>query len=158
MKEYKIIGMAHRWCIDNPIIVTLFLIGWAIVAIYYIKFVKINDDIRKIKTSQGQSEADETFKWFSWVFWTCALTRLLSSITMFWGFYLLELIFIIINAYVIVKCYYVYKRQKILFITKTYSEEDVMKSGVDAKSSLLDDILKLNLSDEAKEAIESIKE
>lgn len=152
------VGMAHKYCIDNGVIVWIFIIGWFVVALYYVKFVKINEDIRAIKKVQKQADADKTFKWFAYTFWTCAITRVLSSITMFYGVYWLEAIGVLVNAVVIFKTYYVYKRQKKLFVAKVYSIDDVNKGVSTGRLNMRDEILSLDISDEAKQQIKLLKQ
>lgn len=142
MSDLNWVGMAHQWCINNPVLVVIFIIGWSVVALYYVKFVQINDKIRRIKLGHGQADADDTFKWFSLTFWTCAITRVASAITMFYGIYWFEAIWILINAYVIVKTYYVYKGQASLFSAKSITEEDVKEAEKQKVNLYRDQLMK----------------
>lgn len=151
-------GMAHAWCINNPIIVLIFLLGWISVAYDYVRFVKVNNLIRKTITDRdGVFQTEKTFRWFSLVFYTCAATRIISIITLFFGIYWAEAIFIIVNAITIRKTLYIYKSQLSMFTAKSFSLEQVVEAQeetkVEVKNLMINRLEKSNIGKEAKAEI-----
>lgn len=139
---FNLVGMAHSHCINNDLLTTLIAISWAYVGVSYLIFVGINNRIRKAKKEQGQLQVDETFKWFKWVFITCALMRFINVITLYWGVYGVQLIIELANVYAIWKAVKVYRDQESLFKMKAITELDVQYAEDEAIEKYRSELVK----------------